>query len=134
MKRRNAYILVGVAVAAVCAVYFAVDPAVSRFVPKCLFHELTGWQCPGCGSQRMLHALLHGDIAAAWHHNAVPFLMQLLLLRELLLLPLLAPLLWLELNRTRHPRLYMRVHSVSVALTAVSLLVAWWIFRNIFLS
>lgn len=124
MKRRNAYILVGVAVAAVCAVYFSVDPAVSRFVPKCLFHELTGWQCPGCGSQRMLHALLHGDIVAAWHHNAV----------LLLLLPLLAPLLWLELNRTRHPRLYMRVHSVSVALTAVSLLVAWWIFRNIFLS
>ncbi len=124
MKRRNAYILVGVAVAAVCAVYFAVDPAASRFVPKCLFHELTGWQCPGCGSQRMLHALLHGDIVAAWHHNAV----------LLLLLPLLAPLLWLELNRTRHPRLYMRVHSVSVALTAVSLLVAWWIFRNIFLS
>lgn len=124
MKRRNAYILVGVAVAAVCAVYFVVDPAVSRVVPKCLFHELTGWQCPGCGSQRMLHALLHGDIAAAWHHNAV----------LLLLLPLLAPLLWLELNRTRHPRLYMRVHSVSVALTAVSLLVAWWIFRNIFLS
>ncbi|WP_239653756.1 DUF2752 domain-containing protein [Barnesiella sp. CU968] len=72
----------------------------------------------------MLHALLHGDIVAAWHHNAV----------LLLLLPLLAPLLWLELNRTRHPRLYMRVHSVSVALTAVSLLVAWWIFRNIFLS
>lgn len=124
MKRRNAYILVGVAVAAVCAVYLAVDPAASRFVPKCLFHQLTGWQCPGCGSQRMLHALLHGDIAAAWHHNAV----------LLLLLPLLAPLLWLELNRTRHPRLYMRVHSVSVALTAVSLLVAWWIFRNIFLS
>ena len=124
MKRRNAYILVGVAVAAVCAVSLAVDPAASRFVPKCLFHQLTGWQCPGCGSQRMLHALLHGDIAAAWHHNAV----------LLLLLPLLAPLLWLELNRTRHPRLYMRVHSVSVALTAVSLLVAWWIFRNIFLS
>ena len=124
MKRRNAYILVGVAVAAVCAVYFVVDPAVSRVVPKCLFHQLTGWQCPGCGSQRMLHALLHGDIAAAWHHNAV----------LLLLLPLLASLLWLELNRTRHPRLYMRVHSVPVALTAVSLLVAWWIFRNIFLS
>lgn len=124
MKRRNAYILAGAAVAAVCAVYFAVDPAASRFVPKCLFHELTGWQCPGCGSQRMLHALLHGDIAAAWRHNAL----------LLLLLPLLAPLLWLELNRTRHQRLYMRVHSVPVALTAVSLLAVWWIFRNIFIS
>ena len=43
--------------------YFAVDPATFPFMPQCVFHRLTGLQCVGCGSQRMLHALLHGDIA-----------------------------------------------------------------------
>ena len=53
------------ALVAAVAVYFALDPARHPF-PRCMFLTLTGWQCPGCGSQRALHALLHGDIASAW--------------------------------------------------------------------
>ena len=90
-------------------------------MPRCIFHELTGWQCPGCGSQRMLHALLHGNIREAWNHNAV----------LLLLLPLLIPMIWLEINRNRHPRTYMRLHSMPVVLTAAGIILAWWLLRNI---
>lgn len=45
------------------------DPSATGFFPPCLFRALTGWQCPGCGSARALHALLHGDVAAAWRAN-----------------------------------------------------------------
>ena len=33
------------------------------------FHALTGLACPGCGGLRALHALLHGQIAAAFRLN-----------------------------------------------------------------
>ncbi|MBK5720243.1 DUF2752 domain-containing protein [Dysgonomonas sp. Marseille-P4677] len=45
----------------------------------CSFREITGLECPGCGGQRALHLLLHGDILNAFRYNifflvALPFL------------------------------------------------------------
>ncbi|MDR1810932.1 MAG: DUF2752 domain-containing protein [Prevotella sp.] len=37
---------------------------------QCSFHALTGLQCPGCGGQRALSYLLHGDILKALRYNA----------------------------------------------------------------
>ena len=56
------------------ALYFFA-PDQHRFYPRCLFHALTGLQCPGCGGLRATHRLLHGDIAGAWHFN--PLLVSL---------------------------------------------------------
>ena len=39
------------------------------WVPKCMFHQLTGLDCPGCGSQRAIVAATHGRWADAWHLN-----------------------------------------------------------------
>ena len=36
---------------------------------KCPLYQLTGWQCPLCGSQRAVHAFLHGCWSEAWHYN-----------------------------------------------------------------
>lgn len=44
------------------AVVAAIDP-VRPSVIQCPVHGLTGWWCPGCGSTRAVHALLHGDVA-----------------------------------------------------------------------
>ncbi|MFV0346116.1 MAG: DUF2752 domain-containing protein [Bacteroidales bacterium] len=52
-------------------IYFAIDPASSRFLPKCLIHSLTAYQCPGCGSQRALHQLLHLNLSEAFRLNAL---------------------------------------------------------------
>ncbi|SRR5579871_1169141 len=46
--------------------------------PACVFHEITGLYCPGCGSTRALYQLLHGNILTALHDNvmavlAIPF-------------------------------------------------------------
>ena len=58
-------------VATTCLVLFLFDPGQYRFYPRCIFHQTTGLLCPGCGSLRALHQLLHGQIVAAVHFNAL---------------------------------------------------------------
>ena len=53
------------------AIYFLGNPSSSAWWLKCPLHALTGWQCPFCGMQRQLHALLHFRIAEAWRLNPV---------------------------------------------------------------
>lgn len=36
----------------------------------CVFHLITGFNCPGCGVTRMIMALLEGQFAAAFKANA----------------------------------------------------------------
>ena len=51
------------------------DPAASRIFPPCPFHYLTGLYCPGCGSLRAIHQLLHGNLEAAWAMNPLAILL-----------------------------------------------------------
>ncbi|GAB3350699.1 DUF2752 domain-containing protein [Lysobacter tyrosinilyticus] len=47
------------------------DPsATGSWFPSCVFHDLTGWYCPGCGITRALHALVHFDLKRALAMNA----------------------------------------------------------------
>ncbi|MCF0181002.1 MAG: DUF2752 domain-containing protein [Muribaculaceae bacterium] len=121
---RRALIIVVIVVAAVLAVtiYFNFDPSESRFFPKCFFFQFTGYKCPGCGSQRAIHAMLHGDIATAWHFNAA----------MLLLLPLLVTLLIAEVKRKSWPRFYGFLNSMSMIWLVLVLLVLWGVLRNVF--
>lgn len=41
---------------------------------SCPLYQLTGWECPFCGGQRMIHALLHGNVMAAFRFNPILFL------------------------------------------------------------
>ncbi len=55
------------------------DPAGSALFPPCPLRALTGWYCPGCGSLRAIHQLLHGNLRLAFALNplavmALPFL------------------------------------------------------------
>ena len=52
-------------------VLFLFNPARHSFYPFCLFHRATGLLCPGCGSLRALHQLLHGHFLAAVRFNAL---------------------------------------------------------------
>lgn len=112
----------GVAIAvAVMATYYMLGPE-SGLYPRCIFRQLTGFDCPGCGSQRAIHALLHGHIADAWRHNA-------LLLIEI---PLIAALLIARPLRHRHPRLHRILNSRALILTLLATIVLWTIIRNLF--
>lgn len=76
----------------------------------CAFHALTGLDCPMCGGQRMVLALLHGNVVEAFWYN--PFLF--------IAAPFTA--LWLWWAGDLSPR---------AALVLLCLLVAWGVVRNI---
>ncbi|MCJ0867986.1 DUF2752 domain-containing protein [Streptomyces sp. AP-93] len=48
-----------------------------HWLPRCPFNWLTGQLCPACGATRMCYDILHGDFVAAFHDNAVLFLLGL---------------------------------------------------------
>ena len=48
-----------------------VDPRTARYAPICPLHATTGLHCPGCGTGRALHALVHGDLPLALRLNAL---------------------------------------------------------------
>ena len=55
------------------SLYFLFNPSTSNFFPKCPFHTITGFYCPGCGSQRAIHDMMHLNIFEAINHNALMF-------------------------------------------------------------
>src|ERR1700704_6567241 len=69
----NRRLLAAVLAAAAAAIVMlrVFDPATSGMFPPCPVHSLTGWYCPGCGSLRAIHQLLHGNLRAAWAMNAL---------------------------------------------------------------
>lgn len=115
----------GIAVAAIIlALYFAFDPGSELFAPKCPLLMATGLKCPGCGSQRMLHALLHGDIAAAWRYNALLFL----------LVPFLIALGVASARRRSWPRFYRVMNSIPVIVAVTSAIIGWFVLRNFIIT
>ena len=103
-------------------IYYALDPSTSGAFPQCFFLSLTGYKCPGCGIQRAVHALLHGDVAGAFRYNA--FLM--------VAIPWIALCLFAESRRTRNPRLYARLNPELLMWLLLAAVLIWWILRNIF--
>ena len=59
------------AIACACGMLFFFKPGDHWFYPVCHFHSLTGLHCPGCGSLRALHELLHGNLIEAARLNAL---------------------------------------------------------------
>ena len=88
----------------------------------CLFRQVTGFKCPGCGVTRMLSALLHGDWRGAWESNAA----------VLTLSPVLAGLVglslvrWIRTGSARLPR-----WADAVTVVCVVLLLLFTVARNL---
>lgn len=59
---------IGFGILIIGVIYFLIDPAKVK-MPECPFYALTNLFCPGCGSQRGLHALLHGRVITAFGYN-----------------------------------------------------------------
>jgi Protein of unknown function (DUF2752) len=64
-------VIIGMAIVGTLAFVFFFNPSTHGFYPVCLFHQLTGLNCPGCGMTRALYALLHGDFLLALEDNSL---------------------------------------------------------------
>lgn len=103
-------------------VLYCMTPQKAWWMPPCLFHEFTGLSCPGCGTTRGLHALLHGDIRAALRYNALTIATLPLLLYAV------ATLVWRELTGAK-PR--SRPLPTWVPWAIAVLIGVYWVVRNI---
>lgn len=110
-----------IAVAGLIMLYLLAEPS-SGLYPRCSFKMLTGLSCPGCGSQRAVHAMLAGDFRGAFGYNA-------LLLLEL---PIIALLVISNMAGNRLPRLRRFLGARSFILTILATIIIWTIVRNIF--
>ena len=65
-------IILGIAATAfVLTLLYLFNPVETAYSPKCIFHVMTGLNCPGCGMQRFLHAFMHGNFLEAIQYNYI---------------------------------------------------------------
>ncbi len=106
-------------------VYYIFDPITCDWMPKCPSKYFSGYECPGCGMQRALHAILHGDFGKAWLYNkfliiGLPYL-TLTCYSEFRLFPGAGSLRKI-------------VNSKYVAGAYIFMYFSWWIIRNMNVS
>lgn len=119
--RISGWIIAFVVVLALGVVYTVFDPAETVWMPKCIVHTLTGLDCPGCGSQRAFHSLLHGDFKGMMQANA--FLV--------VIVPILLLIGVVEIFPTRFPRLNKIIYHPWFILSLFFLVILWTIIRNL---
>lgn len=72
-SKRN--ILIGIGGLILLSLYFLYNPAdFTGFFPECPIFKYTGYHCPGCGSQRAIHDLMHLNLSEALSHNPLMIL------------------------------------------------------------
>lgn len=119
------YFLLVIPVFFLARYYYFNDPEVAKgegLFPRCFFHAATGFHCPGCGSQRAVHDLLHLRIGQALRHNVLIVIVAIALGAK--------GYAWL--SKRYFLQYYFNLgHSTWFALSIVFLLFAYWILRNI---
>jgi hypothetical protein len=121
LTRRLTALLIWSTLAVGATYLFIFEPGKTGFFPACPFRALTGFSCPGCGSTRGLHRLLHGDVIGAFEFNplmvvALPFLLYALVRYT--------NAAW----RGRPPKRHQLNAKYIWALLVVTM--SFWVFRN----
>lgn len=120
-KTTKKALVVAIVVVGLIALYGIFDPTTSIVAPKCLFKTITGYDCPSCGGQRALHALLNGEIGRAFMLN--PFLF--------IATPLIIAIAYSSFSKSKFAkRLKLIVQSSTAIGIYLFLYIGWWILRN----
>lgn len=83
---------------------------------------LTGWLCPGCGSQRAIHQALHGNFISSFYLNPL-FLPGVAYALIGFVICLLFPTKW--------PMIKSKFYGRTAAYVALAVIVVFWVGRNI---
>mgnify|MGYP002400473470 CR=1 FL=1 len=104
------------------AVYSVFDPLKSSYFPSCPFKSVAGLDCPGCGSQRAIHELLHLNFRKAFEYNAllvlsIPYLLLLMVFN-------------FESVKQRFPKLERILFGWKSVWIITIIVILFFIFRN----
>lgn len=114
--------LFGIGFVVIAFLFYFLDPATHRLFPKCILYSVSGIYCPGCGSQRALHCLLHFDWAGVVRYNILFFPAAFILLYHYI-----HPVL----NRWMHWKLPNILYHKNTPWIVLAVVVAFWIGRNL---
>lgn len=104
------------------ALIYTYSPTVTSLYPRCLLHAVTGLYCPGCGSLRAMHALLHGRIREAVDWNVW----------LVVILPILAGYLLAQLySAVRHDRYWVSRAPIPVLGVLIAAGLVFGVLRNL---
>ena len=117
MKSIYKTILWIIGVSCFCMLYHFFDPTHSHWAPKCPFWLLTGYYCPGCGSQRAIHCFLNGRIWEGIKYNY-------------LLLPLLLFVMVLTVS-PKGGKIREALSSSTACWILFAVYIVWWVGRNL---
>jgi hypothetical protein len=104
------------------ALFFVLDPAEHILFPRCIFNTITGYYCPGCGSQRAIHSLLHFNLTGVVSYNAL-FIPAFLLIFYHYLHPILNNLFGSKL-----PNIF---YFKSTPWIIFGFIIVFWVARNL---
>ncbi|MDR1594877.1 MAG: DUF2752 domain-containing protein [Prevotellaceae bacterium] len=123
IKRNTIVISAVILTVGIMIVYGIFDPETTDFFPPCLFHKLTGFECPGCGTQRAVHSLLHLKVKQAFFYNSALFFA----------IPLVGLLIYFEYfgGQTRFQKLYRFLSGTKFITGLLVIIIIYWIGRNI---
>ncbi len=113
--------IAGILVSALLVI-FVFDPAQSHVFPPCPFKKLTGLYCPGCGSLRAVHRILHGRFLAAFRLNPLMVIFSFIMV---------SIFVGLRLKGKIAERLRRLLSGASIGWIALVVIVIYWFCRNI---
>ena len=122
-KKLLTSILVALFLGGVFMIYYFFNPSDHSFFLFCPFKYATGYNCPGCGSQRAIHQLAHGNISSAFSFNPLMVLSIPLVLYGFSLKA------WNYLFSTEHR--FKLFYSNFFIYTYFIIVLLFWVLRNI---
>lgn len=117
------FYIIGLIIFILGAIFYLYNPSTNSFFLKCPIKYFTGFSCPGCGSQRAIHELLHLNFKKAFEYNAM------------LVLSLPFILVGIAFNfdtiKNRFPKTRNLLSGQKTILIYLMILILFSIFRNI---
>ena len=104
-------------------VYYSYNPENSFLFPKCPLKYFTGLSCPGCGSQRAIHEILHLNFRKAFEYNSllmvsIPYL-------------LIGVAFNFENIKIKYPKMRTFLFGQKTILFILAIVIGFFIFRNL---